>query len=110
VAADPLLLAALQRFGTSLTANFGVSAANPAQPEDQLKPPLADLLTTAGSAFGVGVIPRTEALGGIGVRPDVGVTVNGLLAGHIELKAPGKGARPGGILRRTRPGAVQEAQ
>ena len=30
----------------------------------------------------------------MGGRPDMGVTVNGLLTGHIELKAPGKGADP----------------
>src|SRR5207244_10818828 len=52
------------------------------------------LLEAAGGLFGLEVVARTEALGGIGVRPDVGVAVDGLLAGHVELKAPGKGARP----------------
>lgn len=37
---------------------------------------------------------RTEAKADGGVRPDIGITVNGLLGGHIELKAPGKGAQP----------------
>ena len=27
-------------------------------------------------------------------RPDLGITLNGLLVGHIELKRPGLGARP----------------
>ena len=27
-------------------------------------------------------------------RPDYGVTVGGLLTGHVELKAPGKGVQP----------------
>jgi hypothetical protein len=33
---------------------------------------------------------QTDQLG----RPDMGIAVKGLLAGHIELKAPGKGADP----------------
>ena len=32
-------------------------------------------------------------LPGIG-RPDLGVLSDGLLTGHVELKAPGKGANP----------------
>jgi hypothetical protein len=91
---EPLLLAPLQKFGASLTANFSAALTNPAQPEDQLKPPTTVLLETAGSMFGHHVVARTEAVGEARVRPDIGVSVDSLLAGHVELKAPGKGARP----------------
>ena len=37
--------------------------------------------------------PRARAEGDIG-RPDLGITAGGLLCGHVELKAPGRGARP----------------
>ncbi|HET7045496.1 MAG TPA: type I restriction enzyme HsdR N-terminal domain-containing protein, partial [Gaiellaceae bacterium] len=51
-------------------------------------------LRNVGEVFGRDVEARTEALTGGGVRPDLGVSVDGLLVGHVELKAPGKGARP----------------
>lgn len=39
---------------------------------------------------------KTEStVAGLGGRPDIGVAVSGLLTGHVELKAPGTGARPG---------------
>ncbi|MET0621718.1 MAG: type ISP restriction/modification enzyme [Pyrinomonadaceae bacterium] len=79
---------ALQSFAASLRANF--STAVPANPEDQLKPPVQALLQSVA----IGVQPRTEAqVEGLGGRPDIGVAVRGLLSGFVELKAPGKGAR-----------------
>lgn len=52
------------------------------------------LLRSAGEADGRVVGTRTEAhVVGLGARPDVGVTVGQLLNGHVELKAPGRGAR-----------------
>jgi hypothetical protein len=87
------LLPHLQVFGAALTKNFATAGANPAQAEDQLKLSIAPLLEAAGNALGYDVGARTEAHAE-GVRPDVGVTVGKLLTGHIELKAPGKGARP----------------
>jgi hypothetical protein len=89
----PALRAALDAFATALTRNFADAAANPAQPEDQLKGPMQELLAAAGTAFGANVVARAEARTDLGVRPDLGVTVDRLLAGHIELKAPGKGAQ-----------------
>ena len=66
-----------------------------AQPEDQLKAPVGELMRELGAVAGLEVMWRTEvrAGGDIG-RPDLGVAVGGLLVGHIELKAPGTGARP----------------
>ena len=84
---------ALRSFANGLTANFASNI--PAQPEDQLKPAVLNLLTAAGVAFGSQVASRTEAqVTGLGGRPDVGVEVGRLLTGYVELKAPGKGAHP----------------
>src|SRR5579859_2975572 len=85
---------AFDEFGATLTANFAVEELNPAQAEDQLKGPTQTLLANVGSALGLRVVARTEALTDLGVRPDVGVSVDGLPVGHVELKAPGKGVRP----------------
>ena len=92
---DPALRAPLDAFAEDLKRNFAGAVAVPAQAEDQLKPPIVSLLQAAGAVLNVGdVLPRTEAAAAeLAVRPDVGVSVDGLLAGHIELKAPGKGAR-----------------
>jgi hypothetical protein len=60
----------------------------PAQPEDQLKAPVQNLLATVTS----GVLTKTEAqLEELSGRPDIGVEVNRLLCGFVELKAPGLG-------------------
>jgi hypothetical protein len=51
-------------------------------------------LTRFGDLVGVKLIPTTEAsVVELGARPDVAVTVDGAVTGHIELKAPGKGAQ-----------------
>src|SRR6266545_4839012 len=73
---SPGLEAACETFAADLTRNFATAGANPAQPEDQLKAPTKTLLESAGQALGFRVVTRTEA------NPP-------------ELKAPGKGARPG---------------
>jgi hypothetical protein len=91
--AIPSLLA---EFSAKLTSNFALAPANPAQPEDQLKAPTVELIKGVGSLFGASVDARTEALAD-GIRPDIGVTVESLLTGHVELKAPGKGVRPQGF-------------
>lgn len=96
-AIDPRISVALEAFATTLTTNF--STLVPAQPEDQLKGPMQTLLAAAGVAFGRTVVTRTEArVDELGGRPDLGVAVDGLLTGHLELKAPGKGARPDRFL------------
>lgn len=85
----------LADFAAALTRNFGSAGFVPAQAEDQLKAPTVRFLETVGDALELGaVIARTEAIArDYGARPDVGVSVAGALTGHIELKAPGKGAR-----------------
>jgi hypothetical protein len=80
---------ALSDFATQLTQNF--SALTTAQPEDQLKRPVQNLI----EALKPGVVTRTEAsVFEVGGRPDIAVESDRLLAGHIELKAPGLGANP----------------
>jgi hypothetical protein len=81
-------LRALTQAGVQLRANF--RSVQPANPEDQLKGPIQQILAAAVGA----IVTRTEAqVANIG-RPDISIDVAGLLCGFIELKAPGKGARP----------------
>ena len=66
-----------------------------ADPEDQLKTPVTALLKTAGAKFNLTIETRTEARHAeTGTRPDIVVVAGGLLCGHAELKASGKGANP----------------
>ncbi len=89
----------------SAIATFGASAksklANPAvsgQPEDQLRSPftqlLSDIAPLAGFLSNAVVAVGETALGDLKVRPDFSITVKNALVGHVELKAPGKGADP----------------
>lgn len=84
---------ALRDFATTLTTNF--SSLTTAQPEDQLKAPVAALVKAAGLALGLTVDSRTEVrVDGVGGRPDLGFDASRLPVGNIELKKPGIGARP----------------
>ncbi|MEM4204914.1 MAG: type ISP restriction/modification enzyme, partial [Candidatus Methanomethylicaceae archaeon] len=71
------------------------AAATQFNPEEQLKTPLINLFQQMGQALNLQVqaVPEVQA-SHLRVRPDLGIMVNGLLSGHIELKAPGKGADP----------------
>ena len=74
-----------------------------AQPEDQLKSPVGELLRAAGQLTGRTVSSRTEVHpDDVDGRPDIGVTTDGLLTGFVELKRPGLGARPEGFTGRNR--------
>ncbi|HMO57563.1 MAG TPA: hypothetical protein PKC19_09420 [Roseiflexaceae bacterium] len=89
----PNLLPLLQQFALSLTRNF--ASAVPAQPEDQLKPPVKVLIESTGQELHQNVILRSESqVTGLRGRPDFGTDADGVLCGYIELKAPGLGARP----------------
>ena len=66
-----------------------------ADAEDQLKSPIKQLLRDAGNIRGQTIRSQTEKQERrIGVRPDLGVFAESLIIGHVELKAPGKGANP----------------
>jgi hypothetical protein len=82
----------LENYAEAITVTFSLPIA--CNPEDQLKGPMAKFLKAVGKAMGQTVEVVTEVHAeGLG-RPDMGVAVKGLLSGHIELKAPGKGADP----------------
>lgn len=90
-----LLRTALKEFAAEVSSNFAVAGVAPANPEDQLKGPVQTLLKRIGEALGYNVVVRTEAqVADVGGRPDIAVVVDQLLTGYVELKAPGKGARP----------------
>jgi len=64
-------------------------------PEAQLTSPVEELFKSIGSPSGKTVEVVTEVhVSEVSGRPDMGVTVNQLLIGHVELKAPEKGADP----------------
>lgn len=65
------------------------------QPEEQLREPIAGLLTEIGRYLGLDVLTFGEVhLKALGTRPDFGVDVGGQLVGFIEVKAPGRGVPP----------------
>ena len=83
----------VRKFADDVALNF--SQYVPAQPEDQLKAYVGELLRSVGELNGLGVNWRTEVRAdGVDGRPDIGVTIDNLLTGHVELKSPGTGARP----------------
>ncbi|MCK4787569.1 MAG: N-6 DNA methylase, partial [Desulfobacteraceae bacterium] len=88
-----LILAALRDFAHNVTAKAGGVLIG--EPEDQLRSPIEIFLQNVGKALGheiiiAGEVPLPGRLG----QPDYAILVDGLLAGYIELKAPGKGANP----------------
>ena len=80
----------VQHFASQIQSNFQIRV--DADPEDQLKGPLQELIQEIGAFYSFKVGSRTETQTDVG-KPDVGVTVDGILCGYIELKAPGKGSR-----------------
>ena len=85
---------AVRDFARAVEDNFSQHV--DAQPEDQLKPLVGDLVKRVGAAYTSDAVSyRTEVLpDDVDGRPDLGITIGKLLVGHIELKAPGIGARP----------------
>jgi hypothetical protein len=84
---------ALQDFAADVTAKM--TQLTRGEPEDQLRGPFENLITHAARALAWNVIctgetPLPDRLG----RPDYSVHLNKLLAGYVELKAPGVGATP----------------
>lgn len=87
-------LDALKSYAAAIKSKFGVLASG--REEDQLRRPVDTLLETIGRFQKLEVVSKDEStlddrLG----RPDFAVTVNRLLCGYIELKAPGTGVDPG---------------
>ncbi len=82
---------ALGDFGEAVTAKMTQLTAG--EPEDQLRGPFENFMADAARALGWNVVctGETPLAGRIG-RPDYAVHCNKLLAGYVELKAPGVGA------------------
>jgi hypothetical protein len=85
-------LPSLKDFASEITKAFKLKI--DFNPEDQLKKPVNDLFVSVGEILrlDVGVVTEVQAEN-IG-RPDIGIAIKKLLTGHIELKAPSKGANP----------------
>jgi hypothetical protein len=91
VAAD--IRTALSHFSETLTTKFALPGI--ANPEDQLKKPVEELLVTIGATLGKRINVRTEAqLRDERARPDMAIYVDGLICGYIELKQRNFGADP----------------
>ncbi|MBI3693765.1 MAG: N-6 DNA methylase [Acidobacteria bacterium] len=84
---------ALQGFGETVRAKM--STLTPGEPEDQLRGPFENFMADAAGALGWNVVctGETRLPGRLG-RPDYAAHLNKLLAGYVELKAPGVGANP----------------
>ncbi len=93
---DPRTDAAISAFGALAKAKLNNLAAK-GEPEDQLRAPLeqlfADLAAALGNLDGLALVGETS-VASLKARPDYAVTLASTLVGHIELKAPGKGADP----------------
>ena len=88
---DHPLHTALRTFAGTVTAKMSQLATG--APEDQLRAPFETFMAATAQALGWNIIctgetPLPHRLG----RPDYAVHVNQLLAGYVELKAPGAGA------------------
>ncbi len=85
------IYAALQGFAASVTAKMTQITAG--EPEEQLRGPFENFMKDAAQALGwkivcTGETPLPDRIG----KPDYAVHLNQLLAGYVELKAPGVGA------------------
>lgn len=98
---DATIQEALQSFAQAVTAKM--SQLTPGEPEDQLRGPLENFMAVAARAVGWNVVctGETKLPGRLG-KPDYAVHLNKLLAGYVELKAPGVGANPKGFSRHNR--------
>jgi hypothetical protein len=89
--------ACISAFGATVKAKL-MSPAITGSPEDQLRAPLETLMTELSELGGfvpglISLIGETK-LEAAKTRPDYAVTVQKVLVGFIEIKAPGKGADP----------------
>lgn len=88
----PDLAASLSAFGADVTSK---TASGLGEPEEHLRAPLETLLADVAAQLKLTlVLAGEEHLADLRVRPDYAVMVGGALTGHIEVKAPGKGADP----------------
>ena len=87
------IYASLRKFASSVTEKMGQITHG--EPEDQLRAPFEAFMNDAAAFFGWEVVctGETPLPGRLG-RPDFAVHKSKLLAGFVELKAPGVGVSP----------------
>jgi hypothetical protein len=92
---------ALLNFAEAVTAKM--NQLTHGEPEDQLRGPFEQLMADVARALGWNVVctGETPLPGRLG-RPDYAVHLNRLLAGYVELKAPGVGANQSRFKGRNR--------
>lgn len=90
---DKAILVALKKFADAVTAK--TTTLTVGEPEDQLRGPFEIFMQEVGQALALKVVSTGETMlpGRMG-KPDYAVHSNMLLAGYVELKAPGFGANP----------------
>lgn len=91
------LHSAIAAFGTTAKAKLTNIAAT-GEPEDQLRTPLEhliiDIAELCGFSGNIVTAVGESSLAELKTRPDYAITVQNMLIGFIEVKAPGKGADP----------------
>ena len=91
----------LERFAVTVAEKM--AQISPGHPEEQLRAPFENFVNEVAEALGYQVVLTGEApLPGHLGRPDYAAHKDGLLAGYIELKAPGTGASSRRFRRRDR--------
>jgi hypothetical protein len=87
------VLAALKKFADDVTAKMTTLTVG--EPEDQLRAPFEVFMQQVGQAISREIVcaGETKLPGRLG-KPDYAVHATELLAGYVELKAPGVGANP----------------
>ncbi len=92
-AEEKAVLAALRKFAGAVTAKMTTLTAS--EPEDQLRAPFESFMQEVGQATARQVVctGETRLPGRLG-KPDYAIHTPKILAGYVELKAPGTGADP----------------
>jgi len=90
---ESVVLQPLRDFADAVAAKMAALAGG--EPEDQLRNPFENFMTAVGRALGWDLVCKGETLlpDRLG-KPDFAISLNKLLAGYAELKAPGLGADP----------------
>ncbi|MCI0334570.1 MAG: hypothetical protein L0228_15240 [Planctomycetes bacterium] len=98
---EKAVLAALRKFADTVTAKM--TSLTVGEPEDQLRAPFEVFMTEVGQALGRRVVctGETRLADRLG-KPDYAVHATKILAGYVELKAPGLGANPASFRGRNR--------
>ena len=90
IPAESVAYDALSAFAEEVTAKC--SGAIVGEPEEQLRAPFEALMQSVGAGLGCDIVcvGETRLRDRLG-KPDYAINAGGLLAGYVELKAPGKG-------------------